>query len=48
MQQINKILVKSYISQAMLKFALEQLKDTNTSTETIAEEFTNKILEELK
>jgi len=48
MNEINKVLVKSYIAQAMLTFALERLKDTNITTDKIAEEYANKIIEELK
>ncbi len=48
MEELNKVLVKSYVTQAMLKFALERLENINTETDKIAEEFTKKILEELK
>jgi len=48
MNEINKVLVKSYVAQAMLTFALEKMNDINITTDKIAEEYANKIIEELK
>ena len=48
MEEINKILVKSYVAQAILTFALERLKDTSITTDKIAEEYTVKIIAELR
>jgi len=47
-KELSKILVKSLVTQAMLSFAIARLESTNTETDAIAEEYTNKILEELK
>lgn len=45
----KKVLIKSYVAQAMLEFALKRIGNiTYVSTDEIAEDFTNKILEELK
>ena len=45
---IEKEILKIYISQAMLVYAIARLNDTSVTTNKIAEEYTDKIMEELK
>ena len=48
MDEITKQIIKSYVAQAMLVFALDRIEGKNTDVDTIAQEYTDKIIEELK
>lgn len=46
--EINKIIIRTFVAQAMLSFALARLEDVNVSSDKIAKEYAEKIIEELK
>ena len=48
MEEINKTIVKSLVSQAMLEFAIAKLNNINVETDSIADEYARQIIEELK
>lgn len=48
MEEINKTIIKSLVSQAMLEFALARLNNINVETDSIAKEYADKIIEVLK
>ena len=48
MNEITKLIIKTYVSQAMLSYALARFEDKELTTDSIAKEYADKIIEEIK